>query len=155
MKSDPFEAIVHLLEDAHIQYDQLEHEPVYTSEQAAAVRGLSLRQGAKSLLFKTKHGFVLVVVLGDRRVDSKKLKKYLGVSDVRFADPEEVKEQMGCEIGSCYPLGVIAGLRTIVDRSLGANDVISFNPGRHTVSIKMRYADYRSIANPEITDLTA
>jgi len=153
MKSNPYEAILRVLDGAHIQYERLEHEPVYTSEQAAAVRGLSLQQGAKSLLFKTKHGFVLVVVPGDKRVDSKKLKKHLGVSDVRFASPDEVKEQMGCEIGSCYPLGTVAGLRTIVDKSLGANEVISFNPGSHTVSIKMSYADYQRAARPELADV--
>lgn len=153
MQPDPYKALMRLLDEARVRYERLEHEPVYTSEQAAAVRGLSLQQGAKSLLFKTKQGFVLVVVPGDCRVDSKKLKRYLGVSDARFASPEEVKAHMGCEIGSCYPLGVVAGLRTIVDKSLGTNDIISFNPGRHTISIKMSYTDYERLAQPELADV--
>ena len=146
---NPYQKILDLLNQRNIEFEKLEHEPVYTSEQAAAVRGISIESGAKSLLFKTKVGFVLVVVPGNQRVDSKKLKKLLGVKDVRFATPEEVKEQMGCEIGSCYPFGNVAGLRTLVDNSLSRNEIISFNPGRHDTSIKMRYADYQKLAEPE------
>lgn len=151
---NPYAVILRLLDGAKLEYESIEHEPVYTSEQAAAVRGLSMEQGAKSLLFKTKIGFVLVVVSGDKRVDSKKLKNTLHVKDVRFATPEEVKEQMGCEIGSCYPFGNIAGLGTICDTSLGRNEVISFNPGRHDISIKLNFSDYLRLANPEIAEIT-
>lgn len=66
-----------LLDEAHVRYARIEHEPVYTSEQAASVRGASMSQAAKSLLFKTKEGeFVLVVLPGDKRADSKKLKQF-------------------------------------------------------------------------------
>jgi Ala-tRNA(Pro) deacylase len=153
MQIDPYETIIQALEGARMAYQRLEHEPVFTSEQAAAVRGLSLSQGAKALLFQTKAGYVLVVLPGDRRVDSKKLRKLLGVSDVRFASPEAVKQLMGCEIGSCYPLGFLAGLRTLMDASLGQNDTISFNPGRHDVSIVMAYRDYLALAKPEIVSV--
>ena len=149
MAVDPYPAIITALEAAQVPYERLEHAPVFTSEQAAAVRGLSLAQGAKALLFKAKVGFVLVVLPGNRRVDSKKLRQLLGVNDVRFASPDEVQAQMGCTIGSCYPLGYLAGLRTLVDASLGANARISFNPGRHDVSITMRYQDYVRLAQPE------
>jgi len=152
---DPYGAITRLLDEAHVAYETIEHEPVYTSEQAAAVRGLSMQQGAKSLLFKTKIGFVLVVVPGDKRVDSKKLKLALGVKDVRFASPEEVKEQMGCEVGSCYPFGNLAGLRTLVDKTLGQNEVISCNPGRHDISLKFSYSEYEDLAKPELIDVIA
>jgi len=153
--TEPYEAIIRLLDEAHIEYEKIEHEPVFTSEQAAAVRGMQLGQGAKSLLLKTKDGeFVLAVMPGDKRADSKKLKDVLHTKSLRFAMPEEVVEHMGCEIGACYPLGVVAGLRTLVDTSLGQNQIISFNPGRHDVSIKMKYADYVKLANAEIVSIT-
>lgn len=154
MKS-PYDAIVRLLDDAHITYETLTHDPVYTSEQAAAVRGLSLQQGAKSMLFKAKNGgFVLVVLPGDRRVSSRLLKQALQAKDVRLASPAEVSEQMGCAIGACYPFGNVAGLRTLVDKSLEQNEVISFNPGRHDVSIKLPYADYVRLSKPEVVEIS-
>jgi prolyl-tRNA editing enzyme YbaK/EbsC (Cys-tRNA(Pro) deacylase) len=151
---EPYEAILKLLDKTHIVYEKFEHEPVHTSEEAAAVRGVSMSQAAKALLFKTREGnFVLVVLPGDKRADSRKLKDYLQTKAIRFATPEEVEEQMGCKIGACYPLGVVAGLRTIVDKSLGDNEEIFFNPGRHDVSIKMRYIDYLNLSTPEIVDI--
>ncbi len=148
---DPYQAIVRLLDDTHIVYEKFEHEPVHTSEEAAAARGVSMSQAAKALLFKTKEGnFVLVVLPGDKRADSRKLKEYLHTKSIRFATPEEGEEQMGCKIGSCYPLGIVAGLRTLVDQSLGQNDSIFFNPGRHDISIHMSYADYVTLAKPEL-----
>ena len=150
MKS-PYEAIIRLLDRSRIQYEKTEHEPVFTSEEAAAVRGVSMSQAAKTLLFKTKEGqFVLVVLPGDKRADSKKLKEILHTKSLRFAAPEEVEQQMGCRIGSCYPLGVVAGLRTLVDKSLAENKEIFFNPGRHDVSIHMSYSGYIKLSQPEI-----
>jgi Ala-tRNA(Pro) deacylase len=149
----PYEGILALLLLHGVEYERIEHEPVHTCEQSAAVRGLKLEQGAKSLLFKFKAAeaaFILVVLPGHKRVNSKQLKRVLGVKDVRFASPEEVKQRMGCEIGSCYPFGNIAGLRTLVDESFHGSEVVSFNPGRHDVSIKMRYADYHRIVQPEV-----
>ena len=146
----PYEAILRLLDEAHIQYEKFEHDPVFTSEEAAAIRGVSMSQAAKALLFKTKEGnFVLMVLPGDKRADSRKLKEYLGTKSIRFATPEEVEEQMGCKIGSCYPLGIIAGLRTLVDKSLSQNKEIFFNPGRHDISIKMKYTDFLALASAE------
>src|SRR6266446_8368642 len=120
----PHEGIIALLRHHGVEFEKIEHEPVHTCEEAATVRGLSLEQGAKSLLFKTKVGFVLVVVPGDKRVDSRSLKKILGVKDARFASPEEVEELMVCKIGSCYPFGNVAGLRTLADRSFDRYETV-------------------------------
>ena len=151
----PYEAILRLLDSTHTKYEWIRHEPVFTSEQAAAIRGMSIEQGAKSLLFKTKEGtFVLAVMPGNKRVDSKLMKAYLRTKSIRFATPEEVVDQMGCEIGSCYPFGVVAGLRTLIDLSLGKNEIISFNPGRHDISIKLRYEDYQKLAQAEEAIIT-
>ncbi|MAG59952.1 hypothetical protein CMO96_04145 [Candidatus Woesebacteria bacterium] len=150
---NPYEKIIHLLDDSDIKYEILEHAAVYTSEQAAKIRGTSLAQGAKALLLKTGDQFTLAVLPGNKRLDSKKLRKVLSVKKLRFATPEEVKEVMGCEIGACYPIGKIIGVRMIVDKSLAKNKIISFNPGIHTKSIKMKYRDYKTVARFKTADI--
>ena len=62
-------------------------ESTRTSELAAAALGVAVGQIAKSLLFLAGGRPVLVVASGDRKVNSGKLKKLLGVSKVRLADP--------------------------------------------------------------------
>ena len=53
------------------------HEPVRTSEQAAAVRNVDPRSGAKAMLLAVKPGnpFILAVVSATEKMDSKKMKK--------------------------------------------------------------------------------
>jgi len=151
---NPYQEIINLLKINKIPYKETEHEPVYTSEQAAKVRGTSISQGAKSLLLKCEDDFILVILPGDRKLNSKKLKNLLNVKDLRFAFPEEIKNKMGCEIGACYPFGNLIGLPTYVDKFLSKNDTISFNPGLHTRSIEIKFRDFYSLVKPKIVDIS-
>lgn len=153
--NDPFAAITNVLEESGIQYELLEHDPVHTSEQAAQVRGMSMETGAKSLLLKTQHGFVLAVIQGDKRLDMKKFMAHsAGSKKPRFATPEEVEEQMGCQVGACYPLGNLVNLRTILDEPFSRQESISFNPGVHDKTIKLQMNDYLDLAGAELAELT-
>src|SRR5438067_3835427 len=76
------------------------HEPVTTSAEAAAVRGAELRSGAKAMLVKTKTGFVLVVLAGDRKVDWKLLAPLVGDKSARFATDDELRETTGLSKGA-------------------------------------------------------
>ena len=151
---NPSEAILKFLDDNKVQYETIEHEAVFTSEQAAQVRGLSLKQGAKSLLLKADKEFILVILPGDKKLDSKKLKTLLGIKNLRFATAEEVKEIMGCEIGACYPFGNLIGINMFVDNALSKNEVISFNPGIHTKSLKITWKDYYAKVKPDMRNLS-
>ena len=67
-----FERIEQKLNDAGVPFTVLRHEPVFTSEQAAAVRGTPLSSGAKALVLKAGDSFVFAVLPADRKLDSKK-----------------------------------------------------------------------------------
>ncbi len=151
---NPYEEIIKLLKANSINFTELDHEPVYTSEQAAKVRGMTLNSGAKSLLLKSKDRFVLAVLAGSHKLDSKKLKKALKVKEIRFASPAEVMDKMGCIVGACYPIGSIAKLETYLDNSLFKQINISFNPGRHDKSIKIKLSDYLKLEKPIELDIS-
>jgi|SRR5579884_15429 len=150
----PYEKITNFLKSHNIAYEEIEHEAVFTSEQAAKVRGMSMNQGAKSLLLRSGGEFVLAVLPGDKRLDSKKIRQILGRKELCFATPEEVEKVMGCQIGACYPFGSLLNIRTLVDNSLSKNEIISFNPGVHTKSVKIRWEDYKSLTSPELVDIS-
>ena len=57
-----FERIHERLTQQGIAFTVLRHEPVFTSEQAAAVRGVPLGSGAKALVVKAGERFVLLVI---------------------------------------------------------------------------------------------
>lgn len=149
----PFEKIKDLLEKRKVEYELLEHEPVFTSEEASRIRGTNMNEGAKSLLLKFKSNFVLVVVPGDSRLSMKKLRKYIHDGKSRFARPEEVIDIMGCEIGACYPVGSVISIRTIVDPIFEKGEYIAFNPGVHDRTIRMKWKDYLTLGEWEIVDM--
>src|SRR5947208_3776276 len=95
-----FERLRDRLEQAGVPFTVLRHEPVFTSEQAAAVRGTSLASGAKALVLKVGDCFVLAVLPADRKLDSKKAREAFGVKGLRFASKEEVLQLTGLEPGS-------------------------------------------------------
>lgn len=150
---DPYIQIKDLLQYNSIEFDEVEHAPVFTSTEAQEVTGISLHQGVKSLLIKSKNGYGLFVLPGDTRLDAKKVKKILGVSNLRFATPQEVEEVMRCAVGACYPFGTICKTPMFVDRSILKNTQISFNPGRHDRTITLAVDDYQQIAESICDDL--
>ena len=151
----PYDKIIELLQFNGIFYQEFRHDPVYSTEDAAKIRGLSLDEGAKSLLIKAKNEFVLVVLSGSKKLDSKKLKKSLGVRELRFATPAEVNQQMGCLVGACYPFGSLCQLQTYVDKSLINQSNISLNPGVHHKSLRIELIDFLQIESPLQVDIAA
>jgi Ala-tRNA(Pro) deacylase len=145
-----FGQVENLLKQHGITFQVLRHEPVYTSEEAARVRGTPLASGAKALIVKGEEGFVMFVVPADRRLDSHAVRRTKGWKKMRFATREEVLELTGLTPGSIPPFGSLFNLPTHCDERLGENDVINFNAGDHGISVSMRYADYIKVEKPEL-----
>ncbi len=146
-----FESIKRLLDKKGMEYEVSEHEPVYTSEDAARIRGEDIKTGVKALIFKTKNSFIMCLVPGDRKIDMKKLKAIIN-SDAHLASPEEVLECTGCEIGSVHPVGTLMSLKTYADRRIFENEYVNFNAGLHTVSIRMKSSDFMRLISPGVVD---
>ena len=151
MASDTLQAIRGLLDANHIDYRLIHHEPTYTSEQSARVRGEPIRIGGKAILMKTDDSFRLFVLSAGLRVSSKTVKKQLGVANLRFANSDELLDLTGLVPGSVPPFGKpILPFELYADPSVFENDRIAFNAGSLTDSIVMSSADYRQIANPRV-----
>ena len=149
-----FDRIKDKLTTAEVPFTVSQHEPVFTSEQAAAVRGASLSSGAKALVVKAGDQFVLLIIPADRKLDSKKTRASLGVKAIRFATREEVLELTGLQPGSIPPFGSLFNLPTYVDPALAENSSINFNAGDHSISIQMTHADYLKAEQPRSLALT-
>jgi Ala-tRNA(Pro) deacylase len=135
---------------AGIPYQRTEHVPVYTSAEAAAVRGVSLHSGAKALILKANDSFLMVVLPADLALDSAAIREVLGTRRIRFADKDEVMQLTGLSPGSIPPFGSLFGLPTYCDERLAENERINFNAGSHSVSFQMNYTDYLQFENATI-----
>src|SRR6266436_3232112 len=113
-----FERLYDWLGQSAVPFTVLRHEPVYTSEQAAAVRGTPLASGAKALVMKADEDFLMLVLPADRKLDSRKARAALAVKSLRFASPAEVEQLTGLQPGSIPPFGSLFGLRTCCEPAL-------------------------------------
>jgi Ala-tRNA(Pro) deacylase len=143
-----FELLSSRLTERGVPFQVLRHAPVFTSEEAAAVRGTPLSSGAKALLCKADERFVLIVLPADRKLSSKAVRKVAAVKSLRFATREEVSELTGLAPGAIPPLGSLFGLPTWCDERLGASEQINFNAGDHAVSISLAYSDFVAVEQP-------
>ncbi len=154
MSEAPTPVLDHLvaaLREAGIDFTQMHHAPVYTSAEAAAVRGTTLHSGAKALILKGEESFVMVVLPADMALDSNTVRKLLGVKRLRFATKEEVLDLTGgLTPGSIPPFGSLFGLPTICDERLAENERINFNAGSHSDSIQMSYSAYVAYESPRV-----
>ena len=128
----------------------LEHAPVFTSEEAARVRGTPIEAGAKALVLQTPEQAVHVVVPGHRRVDNARLRALLGTRTLRFATPEELLLLTGCVPGAVPPFGTLFGLPAFVDQGVTERDEIAFNAGSNSVSIIMRGDDFLRVSEARV-----
>ncbi len=145
-----FERIRDLLARHAVAFEVLRHEPVYTSQQAAEVRGTPPASGAKALVCRGDDGFVMFVIPADRKLASGDARRAEGFRKLRFASREEVEQLTGLQPGAIPPFGSLFGLATLCDGRLGQNEVINFNAGDHRISISMRYEDYFRAEKPRL-----
>jgi Ala-tRNA(Pro) deacylase len=150
MAETVFDRLCHWLRGLGIPFETLEHAPVYTSADAATVRGTSLGSGAKTLICKADGTTVMFVLPADRRLASKAVRISRGCKSLRFASPEEVLELTGLKPGAIPPFGSLFGLPTLCDERLGENSQINFNAGDNSRSLSMCYADYLAAEKPEL-----
>lgn len=144
-----FDRLSKLLQQSGAGFNVLRHEPVFTSEEAAQIRGTSLASGAKALICKVDDRFVMFVLPADRKLDSKAARKQLKARSMRFASHDEVLDMTGLKPGSIPPFGSLFDLKTYCDERLRDETVINFNAGDHAISISMGYAEFERVEQPE------
>jgi len=153
MSGQVFLRLEQRLIEAGVPFEVLQHEPVYTSEEAARIRGVPLASGAKALVCKADGQFLMFVLPADRRLATRQIRSTCGFRKIRFANRQEVFEITGLEPGAIPPFGSLFGLQTWCDEHLAGQPRINFNAGDHAISVSMRYADYVQVEQPRMASV--
>jgi Ala-tRNA(Pro) deacylase len=144
-------ALCTLLTREGVAYRTLHHEPTFTSDQSARVRGEEIRVGGKALVMKVGEDFRLFVSSAAHKIDSSAIKTHFNVKKSRFASPDELLHLTGLVPGSIPPFGKpLLPFDLFVDPSILGNERIAFNAGSLTDSIIMSVDDYLRVARPTV-----
>lgn len=109
------------------------HPPVFTVEEAKALRGTLAGGHCKSLFFKDKKGrLILLVCLEDRPLDLKALPALIGSARLSFARPEVLRAVLGVEPGSVTPFALIndadLAVDVVLDKAMLAQTPLNYHP---------------------------
>jgi Ala-tRNA(Pro) deacylase len=147
-----WERVQTLLAAHGIKSREIEHPAVTTADDAATLRGTPLAIGGKAILLRPgDKGFCLCVLSAATELDSKLVRKALGVRRLRFATPEELLELTGLVPGTVPPFGEpVLPFQLYADRAMVAQPEIAFTAGRPDRSLVIAIGDYVRIAGPRV-----
>ena len=144
------------LKEQGVHFSVHEHHLAYTAQEVAAEEHISGDMLAKSVIVKAGDKYTMCVLPASYKLDMDKVADFLGVKSVRLADETEMAKLFpDAEVGSEPPFGNLYELTTLVDEHLAADDEIVFQAGSHRHVIRMTYADYAGLAEPEVADMAA
>ena len=120
---------------------------------AAQALGCSVAEIAKSVVFKGRSG-VVVVISGDKRVDSSKLSS-LAATPVAIATPDEVRDLTGYPIGGVPPFPHSKDVSVLVDSSVLRFEKVWAAGGAPNTVFCIRTADLVRTVGREPVDLAS
>ncbi|MFO1238006.1 MAG: prolyl-tRNA synthetase associated domain-containing protein [Alphaproteobacteria bacterium] len=125
-----------------IAYASHAHAPVFTVDEARALRGILPGGHAKNLFLKDKKDRLFLVVAEETaRVDLKALERALGAARLSFGRAELLAEVLGVAPGSVNPFAAMNAaperLTVALDRALLACDPVHFHPMRNDATLAL------------------
>jgi Ala-tRNA(Pro) deacylase len=133
MPASPDELFAYL-DNLGIAHKTVTHPPVFTVEEARALRGKLAGGHTKNLFLRDKKDVpYLVVAAEDAAIELRSLHRLLGASGrFSFGSPDLMRELLGVEPGSVTPFAVINDqdrrVTVVLDAAMMANEVLSFHP---------------------------
>ena len=147
----PLNKVRAFLDQHHIKYVVISHSKAYTAQGIAAIAHIPGQELAKTVIVKLDGALAMAVLPASFQVDLLALKKVTGVKEASLASEREFKQHFpDCETGAMPPLGNLYGIPVYVDETLTRDREIAFNAGTHHELIRMEYADFEKLAEPEV-----
>jgi len=143
--------ILDLLNSSRVNYEVLEHKPVYTCRQMAKFLRTDEELIAKSMILKASEGrYLLAVLPGNMTIDYGRLARMVYAKSLSLAPVDEAEKIAGCSIGCVHPFGNLIGVETYFDRRLLGHEHVFFNPGSHTKSVRIDTRALVELVKPTI-----
>jgi Ala-tRNA(Pro) deacylase len=123
-----------------IAHSTVKHPPVFTVEQARALRGKLPGGHTKNLFLRDKkYALYLVVAEEDTEIDLKGLHRLLGANGrFSFGSADLLREVWGVEPGSVTPFGAIndkeGRVTVVLDAAMMSHDTLNFHPLINTMT---------------------
>jgi Ala-tRNA(Pro) deacylase len=140
-----------------VEYEVLEHEPVFTATDEAATAGVEPPHAAKTLALHDHGGYRLAVIPASHRLDVDRVRAALGADrHLRLATEEEIQRAFpSFDVGALPPFGSPLPVPEILDIRLLYRDRVLCSGGDHRHSLLIDPREIARMAEPRIADICA
>lgn len=147
------EAVKKFFEKNNIDIDIKILKDTSTVEKAANAIGVSEGEIAKSLLFKLKDKYIMVVLSGEKKIDNRKFKDTFHCK-ARMVPPKEVLEITGHPVGGVCPYGLKTDIDIYYDISLKNYKIVYPAAGDINAAVAIKVDDMDKIVKGEWVDVS-
>lgn len=143
-----------VLSENNIKYLLLKHSrQVFTSEEAAAERGVSVEQIVKTMLLRTSYGGVcMALVPGDQRLSLEKLSKSIDDS-VSLIPPKQLTREYHLIVGAISPIEIDFADEIVADQRLKSFSDLTISSGDPLHGILLKSEDLFKLFNLQWCDI--
>jgi len=140
------------LKELGIEYQILEHPQLISVEKVQEYLGYRMDDAGATLLMKTDDKFVAIIKRGDTKLDNEKIKKYLGVKNLRMATEEEFEKITHVPSGAATVF--IKGVPIYLDKKILEKEYINAGSGSLLITLRYKTDDFKKIPGIKIVDFT-
>ena len=123
--------------------------------QAAAALGEVPARVLKTLMALVDGKPVCVIVPSDREVSMKKLAAAVNGKSAQMMKPPEAERVTGYKVGGISPFGQRRPVRTVIEQSALAHDLVYLNGGQRGLQVRMKPTDVRDALKAIAADVVA
>lgn len=143
--------VLNLLENMNISYDVIEHPAVFTIEEMDKLNIDYKNEIVKNLFVRDdkKKRYFLIVLLKNKRVDLKEIKKVVNSRALSFASEEDLSKYMKLSKGSVTPFGILNDIdckvEVVFDKDILLFERIGVHPNDNRATVWISPKDLEGV----------
>ena len=151
----PIQKLKKFLDDNGVKFISIQHSAAYTAQEVAALAHIPGEEMAKTVMVKIDGVMAMAVVPASHQVDFDRLREVAGAKQVELASESEFKGYFpACDVGAMPPFGNLYEMTVYCSDALSKDLEVAFSAGSHSELIRLAYADYEQLVQPEIASFS-
>lgn len=144
--------VYRFLTKIQVPYEVLEHQAVYTVQEAALLKVPYPDSGAKNLFLRDdkKQNYYLITLKDEKKIDLKEFSRDNHLRRLSFAHADELEDILGLKAGAVSPLGILNDDNRQVEVFLDSdlflgNALVGVHPNDNTATVWLKAEDLLKI----------
>ncbi|SHE99333.1 YbaK/EbsC family protein [Desulforamulus putei] len=147
------QAVIEFFNQRKKPVEILTFEDTSTVAKAAESLGVTHGEIAKSLLFKVKDDYIMIVMAGDKRLDNRKFKDVFQTK-AKMPEVDEVMAVTGHPVGGVCPFGLKQPVPIYLDKSLQVYERVFPAAGETNAAVELKVDELKDITGGQWVDVS-